>query len=176
GHFIRNIKARRRLAVDLSPHVLELKKYGIEVMNIPAGEIAGTLNEPADAVFMSNFLEHMPTKRIMLDVLKAAWDTLRPGGKLIILQPNIRYAGASYWDYIDHHIALTEHSLCEALEISGFSVEKCIPRFLPYTVKSGVGAVAASSHTATMVSWYLKLPILWRIFGAQTFVIARRLP
>jgi SAM-dependent methyltransferase len=172
GLFVRNIQAKRRVAVDLSPHVEELKKVGIETLVAPATEFATKLGGKADVIFMSNFLEHLPAKRLVLDVLDECKKALAPGGRVMILQPNIRYVGADYWDYIDHHIALTEHSLVEALEVSGFQIEKLIPRFLPYTAKSKTGSIAELGGGA-LVSLYLKMPLLWRFFGQQTFVVAR---
>lgn len=174
GHFIRNIKAGRKIALDLSAHVQNLKKFGIEVLQIPATDFATKLGSPADVIFMSNFLEHLPDKRLLLDILAECRLALKPGGKVIILQPNIRYVGPAYWDYIDHHIALTEHSLKEALEISGFSIQTLIPRFLPYTAKSVTGKIAGQKRAAFMVGLYLKLPFLWQIFGQQTLVVATR--
>ena len=89
------------------------------------------------------------------------------------IRDSIRYVGSAYWDYIDHHIAITEHSLVEALEVSGYKVEELVPRFLPYTSKSKVGAVAAFLDPVKLAKNYLKFPILWKIFGAQTFVVAK---
>ena len=94
----------------------------------------------------------------------------------MILQPNIRYVGAKYWDYIDHHIALTEESLREGLEVSGFHVVRMIPRFLPYTAKSSLGRLVSPEHYENLVSLYLKNPLAWRLLGQQTFVLARKLP
>lgn len=173
GLFIKRVDARKKIAVDLSPHVEALKGFGIEVHTVPGTKMSGVISEKADVIFMSNFLEHMPDKATLLNILADCRKSLKPGGKVVILQPNIRYAGVKYWDYIDHHIALTEHSLREALEISGFTVEKLIPRFLPYTAKSGVGKLSSLLPTKLLVGLYLKLPILWRLFGAQTFVVAR---
>ncbi len=170
GNFITNINAARRVAVDLSEHARALSEQGVEVHITSATDFANKIGEKVDVIFMSNFLEHLPTKQILLEVLDECRSALRPNGRLMILQPNIRYVGGAYWDYIDHHIALTEYSLVEALDISGFSVEKLIPRFLPYTAKSKLGSLAKSRE---VISWYLKLPILWRIFGQQTFVVAR---
>ncbi|HQH26924.1 MAG TPA: methyltransferase domain-containing protein, partial [Oligoflexia bacterium] len=93
GNFIRNVTARRRVAVDLSPHVHDLEQSGVEVMQIPASEFAGALGGTADIVFMSNFLEHLPSKRAVLDVFDESRRALKPGGLLLILQPNIRYVG-----------------------------------------------------------------------------------
>lgn len=172
GQFIRRISARRRIAVDLSPHVNKLSGAGVEVYQVPATEFAGVIGGRADVLFMSNFLEHLPNKRVLLDVFEESCRALRPGGMLLILQPSIRYVGSAYWDYIDHQIALTEHSVAEALEISGFDVVRVIPRFLPYTAKSRLGRLGSGRWAASIVKWYLRMPLLWRIFGQQAFVVA----
>lgn len=172
GHFLLNITAAKKIAVDLSAQVKELEGKGISVLMVPATELSKHLHAQADVIFMSNFLEHLPDKRTLLAVLDDCRLALRPGGRVMILQPNIRYVKERYWDYIDHHIALTEHSLCEALDVCGYQVEKLIPRFLPYTAKSKVGHVASGARAAQFVRWYLRFPILWRFFGGQTFVVA----
>lgn len=171
---LKNIAAKRKIAVDLSDHVIELEKYDVEVHNCLLGEVKQELANTADVVFMSNFLEHLPSKKILLEVIEDAKALLKKDGKLLILQPNIRYVGSAYWDYIDHHIALTEHSLTEALEVSGYKVDELIPRFLPYTSKSKVGSFASYFDPEKLTKSYLKFPILWKIFGAQTFVVASK--
>lgn len=170
--FLKNIKAKRRIAVDLSEHVHALAQHGIEVLQVPATELGSHVRGAVDTVFMSNFLEHLPNKSLLLEILTAVKDVLKPGGKVMILQPNIRYVGPAYWDYIDHHIALTEHSLAEALEVTGYRIERMIPRFLPYTAKSTLGHAAKGRRTEQLVRLYLKMPFLWRFFGGQTFVVA----
>ncbi len=172
GLFITNVKARERIAVDLSPHVQKLESQGVTVIQSPATDFADSLPEKADIIFMSNFLEHLPDKKVLLDVLAEAKRALRPGGSLMILQPNIRYVGSAYWDYIDHHIALTEHSLVEALEVSGYTVSEVIPQFLPYTAKSLLGKFTSLFGGPSFIEQYLRFPLLWRIFGKQTFVVA----
>lgn len=174
GLFIKNISASRKVAVDLSEHVNELSKHGIEVYQNTIAEVKPKLKGSADIIFMSNFLEHLPTKKILLEVLEDALTLLKPNGKLLILQPNIRYVGAAYWDYVDHHIALTEHSLREGLEVVGYEVSEMIPRFLPYTAKSKVGAIASLIDPHWFIQTYLKYPILWKFFGGQTFVVAKK--
>lgn len=170
GHFLRNIRAARRVAVDVGEHVLDLEREGIEVLRVDATELAASLRNEADVVFVSNFLEHLPDKKTLLQVLMQVHDALKPGGRVIVLQPNIRYVGVAYWDYVDHHIALTEHSLVEALEVCGFDLERLVPRFLPYTVKSRLGRLSS------LTGLYLRLPFLWRLFGKQTLAIGRARP
>lgn len=179
GHFITNVEAARKIAVDLSSHVRELEAQGIEVLQCEASKMPERLDCKVDIVFMSNFLEHLPTKRVLLEVIDSCREVLKPGGRVMILQPNIRYVGPAYWDYIDHHIALTEHSLTEALEVSGFEIEEMIPRFLPYTAKSVIGRSinilnVLGITSQQLITWYLQFPIVWKICGKQTFVVAKR--
>ena len=168
GLFITKIRARRKLAVDLGAHVHDLACHGIEVHQRAATEFASHIGEAVDRIFMSNFLEHLPDKRTLIRVLEECHRALKPGGEILILQPNIRYVGAAYWDYIDHHIALTEHSLVEAADIAEFDTVQLIPRFLPYTQKSKLGKLSF------LVPLYLKLPLAWRFFGQQTFLRAQK--
>ncbi|MCC6954297.1 MAG: class I SAM-dependent methyltransferase [Deltaproteobacteria bacterium] len=172
GNFLLNIQAGRKIAVDLSAQVQSLRDRGIEIVQAPATELSSYIHDKVDVVFMSNFLEHLPERRLVLEVLEASKSILKKGGRVMILQPNIRYVGPAYWDYIDHHIALTEHSLQEALEVTGFKVERMIPRFRPYTAKSKVGHVVGRRGD-WLVRMYLRMPLLWKIFGQQTFVVAR---
>lgn len=122
-----------------------------------------------DTVFTSNFFEHLPSKVALLDTLKECRRVLKPGGRILVVMPNLRYVGGRYWDFFDHHLPLTHSSLAEGLKISGYSVEEVIPRFLPYTVKDSPVQVKA-----VMVRSYLKLRPLWRVLGKQMFVVARK--
>ena len=85
---------------------------------------------------MSNYLEHLPTSEHVIAQLKVARDLVKPGGKVAVLQPNIRLIGGSYWDFIDHQVGLTDRSLVEAGELAGLSIYRVIRRFLPFTWKS----------------------------------------
>ena len=84
----------------------------------------------------------------------------------MILQPNIRYCYRDYWMFFDHITPLDHHSLAEALETSGFRVVQSIARFLPYTTKSNL------PKSRALVKAYLRLPVAWRLFGQQAFVVA----
>ena len=74
-----------------------------------------------------------------------------------------------YWDFFDHHVPLTEKSIEEGLEVSGFKVEKSIARFLPFTTKSKI-----PKHPL-LVRAYLMFPPIWRVMGKQAFVLARKI-
>ena len=77
---------------------------------------------------------------------------LRPGGRLLILQPNIRYAYREYWDFLDHHVALSHVSMVEALALTGFTPTEVRPRFLPFTTKS------ALPQWPILIRIYLRFP------------------
>jgi SAM-dependent methyltransferase len=121
-----------------------------------------------DVIFTSNFFEHLPDKAALRAALAQALAALKPGGHLFCLGPNIRHVPGAYWDFFDHHIALTELSLREVLELTGFHILECRARFLPYT------AVGKREVPLWMLRLYLKLPLLWRLCGAQFLVIARK--
>ena len=90
---------------------------------------------------------------------------LKPGGKLLSLQPNYRFSSNLYWDCYDHHIALSDKSFLEATSVIGFKPLLVIPKFLPFTTKSKL------PKNNIFIRGYLMLPILWKIFGKQFFII-----
>jgi SAM-dependent methyltransferase len=171
GLFLRHIRAGRRIAVDVAASIEALAREGIEVRIAPATAFATGLEGSADVVFMSNLLEHLSDRGAVLAVLRECRRALAPGGRLLVLQPNIRYAGAAYWDFFDHQIPLTDASLAEALVLAGLEVVERRARFLPYSAASLPWLPPA--WVPALVRVYLRLPWLWRIFGAQCFVVAR---
>src|ERR1700687_751175 len=169
GEFINTIRCSRKIAVDTNPAVRT--RVAADVTTV-VGEIPAVLTEIADAsvnlVFCSNLLEHMPDKDAVLAVLGAVRRLLVPSGRLIVIQPNIRYAYKEYWDFFDHHVALSHASLSEALQIIGFDIEEARPRFLPYTTKSRV------PQAAWLLRLYLALPVAQSMFGKQMMIVARK--
>ncbi|MGA0588049.1 methyltransferase domain-containing protein [Dyella sp. KRB-257] len=163
--FINNIQCADKIAVDLNPDVSTRANAGIRVINESCTQLSSIPSGSVDCVFMSNFLEHLPSKELVLNTLRESRRILRPGGRVMILQPNIRYLPGEYWDYFDHHTALTDRSLAEALGLAGFDVPVCIPRFLPYTTKSRL------PQSPWLVALYLRLPMFWRYIGKQAFLV-----
>jgi SAM-dependent methyltransferase len=168
GYFIRNVVARdpwatdiRDMSAEVGPDVRFVQADGLKLLeHLP--------HDHFDVVFMSNYLEHLPSSEAVIQQLAVAKQLTRPGGRVVILQPNIRLVGAAYWDFIDHKVPLTERSLQEAVDITGLETEHVIVRFLPYTTKGRLGA------RPWLVRTYLAMPLAWRILGRQTLLIARR--
>jgi SAM-dependent methyltransferase len=170
GHceFLHAVRAGRRIAVDKNPDTGRAAGPGVEVLAIEAEALPEDLAGVADLVFASNVLEHLDSREQVLAVLAAARRTLRPGGRLVVLGPNIRFAHDVYWDFFDHKIALSDRSVVEAVEASGLTVLEVRPRFLPYTSKSRLPS------WPLLVRLYLLLrPLQW-LLGRQMLVVARR--
>jgi SAM-dependent methyltransferase len=168
GGFINQIQAAKKFGMDLNPASRERLGPDIQFLWQDCAEKWQVPPESLDVVFTSNFLEHLPDKNALKKTLEEAIRALRPGGKIICLGPNIKCVPGAYWDFLDHHIALTELSLKEALELSGFQVERCQERFLPYTMVGG------SQPPLWIVRLYLKLPLAWKILGKQFLVVAHK--
>ena len=166
--FINNIEAKRKIAVDLNPEVSRFAGSGVEVINESCTAVAKLPDETADVVFMSNFLEHLPSKQMVLDTFREAHRILKKTGRIIILHPNIRFLYAEYWDFFDHHTALSDRSLVEGLQLAGFMPDVVIPKFLPYTTKSRL------PQAPWLVGLYLRVPPAWKLLGKQTLVVAHK--
>lgn len=166
--FINNIEAKRKIAVDLNPEVVRFAKPDVQIVNESCTAIAELPAITADVVFMSNFLEHLPSKQMVLDTFREAHRILKPTGHIIVLQPNIRFLYAEYWDFFDHHTALSDRSLVEGLQLAGFVTDVVIPRFLPYTTKSRL------PQAPWLVGLYLRFPPAWKLLGKQTLVVAHK--
>jgi len=138
GEFINNIKCREKYAIDLNKEFKDFLNPDVKFFNYQSSNLSFLNDNSIDAVFMSNFLEHLKDKEDIIKTFLEIKRILKEEGKILILGPNIRYAYKVYWDFFDHYIPLSEKSLKEALEIAGFVVEKIIPRFLPYTTKTNI--------------------------------------
>src|SRR5262245_25012362 len=168
GAFINVVHAKRRIAVDLrdvrqhlEPDVEFVRSNGLEIVGpIPPASV--------DVVFMSNYLEHLASADDVIQQLKVVREVVKPGGRVIVLQPNIRLVGGSYWDFLDHKTPLTEKSLEEAAHTAGLETEEMIVRWLPYTTKSRF------PQRAWLVRGYLWFRPAWWVLGRQTLLIARR--
>ncbi|MEM0898020.1 MAG: class I SAM-dependent methyltransferase [Verrucomicrobiota bacterium] len=83
GEFINNIEAERKFAMDLNPDSASKLGEGIELLAQDCSADwtveAGTL----DAVFTSNFFEHLPDKRALDRTLRHASRALKPGGRIL---------------------------------------------------------------------------------------------
>jgi SAM-dependent methyltransferase len=166
--FINAIQAAHKTAVDINPDSRSYAGPGVRVVQASATSIPEVGDASQDVVFMSNLLEHLTRSDILLTLAECA-RILRNGGRILILQPNIRYVRRDYWMFFDHVTPVDDRALCEVLECSGFRVDLDLPRFLPYTERRRL------PKSLWLVRAYLRAPALWRVFGGQCFVAATRI-
>ena len=167
--FINNIKCRKKYALDVHTATIQQAHNGVTVFTGPATRTAELFQDKElDVVFLSNFLEHLQSRQELKQVLEQVRGVLKPGGKLLMLQPNIRYCYKEYWDFFDHIIPLSHKSIQEILFSLNFRIIMIKPKFLPYSTKSRL------PRHPLLVKAYLKLPPLQFVFGKQMFVYAEK--
>ena len=163
--FINNIECTRKIAVDLNPQTKDYANPDVEIMLTPSNDLHDLADESVDVIFVSNFFEHLPDKKTFMDTLQESRRVLRSGGRILILQPNIRVLGGQYWDFVDHYLPLTDRTLVEALNLIEMRVQEVRARFLPYTTKS-----ILPQHPL-LVRLYLMVPLVHRFLGGQAWVV-----
>ncbi len=168
GEFINHIVCGKKYAMDLNSDTASRVDSDVEMFSQDCSKPWPLPDNSLDAVFTSNFFEHLPDKQALTRTLGEARRCLKPDGRLIAMGPNIKYVPGTYWDFWDHHVPLTEQSLAEALTLGGFRIEKCIDKFLPFTMTNG------PQYPIFFLAAYLRFPLAWRIFGKQFLVIGKK--
>jgi 2-polyprenyl-3-methyl-5-hydroxy-6-metoxy-1,4-benzoquinol methylase len=163
--FINNIECKQKIAFDLNPDLPLYADANVETVQDSFFNMNKYLTNKIDIIFISNVLEHLDTKEMVIEAIRLCRENLSENGKLIILQPNIKLTGGAYWDFIDHKLALTDLSLEEAAKICDLKLNYKIVRFLPYTTKSKM------PQHPVLVWFYLKIPLAWRFLGQQSFLV-----
>lgn len=162
--FSNAVAARRRVALDLEPSVVEHAAPGVEARVGDCRELPFA-DASFDVVFASNLLEHLDRPGLAATLAETR-RVLRPGGRVVLVQPNFRLRPREYFDDYTHVSVFTDRSLPDLLAAHGFVVDHVEARFLPLTMKSRLSA----GHR--LVPWYLRLP--WRPLAGQMLVVAHR--
>jgi SAM-dependent methyltransferase len=168
GEFINNIPAASKSAMDLNPDAGSRLRPDVRFLHQDCSAPWPLPPDSLDAVFTSNFFEHLPSKSHLGLTLRHALRCLKPGGCLVAVGPNVKFLHGEYWDFYDHHVYLTETSLGEAMEVEGYRIDVIKPRFLPFTM------VKAPEYPMAFVRLYLALPWLWWVRGRQFLIVARK--
>lgn len=167
--WINNVRAARRVAVDVWPELPAHTAPGVEAMVLDISQGLHALGDASfDVVLASNLLEHFApdaAAEVVGDVARV----LRPGGRFIVIQPNFRYAWRRYFDDYTHRSIFTDVSLPALLRAHGFEIVDVTPRFLPYSMQ-GVRLPIAR----WLVQAYLMSP--YKPGAGQMLVIAQREP
>lgn len=168
GEFSNHIRAARKIAIDLNPDAAKYLSGDVELHLSSASAMEKIESSTIDVCFSSNFFEHLPDRQVMDSVLKEAFRVLKPNGRYVAMQPNIRYEPGRYWDYYDHILPLSHLSCREAFEKAGFVIEEVIPRFVPFSTASRL------PQWPILVRLYLAFPLSWKLLGGQFVLVATK--
>jgi SAM-dependent methyltransferase len=165
GEYSRSATARRKYALDLNPalanhwgpHVTPLIQSALDPLPIPSSTLA--------TVFASNFFEHFTLEQAAV-ILAEAKRILKPGGRLIVVQPNFRLEPRRYFDDYTHRTPYTDAGFRDFLRSCGFAIVHCEPRFTPFSLKSRLPV------SGWLIRLYLALP--WRPFAGQFLIVAEK--
>lgn len=166
GEFIRSTPAAEKWAVDAVDYGLG-KGEGTRMV-IGDALTADLPNAHFDAVWVSNFLEHLLSQEQVAEFLERMHSLLKPGGRIAIMGPNFKYCYREYFDCADHTVVLSHIGVEEHLAGAGFEIERVIPRFLPYSFR---GRLPAGQ---SLIRRYLKTPLAWRVLGKQFLLVGRK--
>ena len=167
GHFINNVQARRRIALDQWADAPRYLRDGVEAHVGNVNDLSFVEDQSVDFAFASNLFEHVPQEDFAL-VLDQLRRKLKPGGSLNLLQPNYRFAYREYFDDYTHRTVYSHLSLRDFLEANSYEVFDCIPRFMPLTIKSRFKVSPA------LIRLYLLSPV--KPLGKQMLMRARPAP
>ena len=169
GEFINQVDVAVRHGMDLNPKTKIMLDDNVKFHQQDCAQTWNIKENSLDLVFTSNFFEHLPNKesldRTMTEIRKA----LKPRGRIIAMGPNISALKGRYWDFWDHHVALSDASMSELLEIHSFSIDYSLPKFLPYNM------ARVKQKPLFLLSLYLKLPLAWFFIGKQFLLVASKL-
>jgi SAM-dependent methyltransferase len=165
--WINHVAAARRVAADIWTGLPRYAGPGVEaiVMDV-ARDLRSVGLETFDVVLASNLLEHFEPD-LAASVVRDAAAVLKPGGRVILIQPNFRLAWRHYFDDYTHRSVFTDVSLPALLRAQGFVVEHVQPRLLPYSMRR-----ARVPVRGWLVRAYLRSPI--KPMAGQMLVVARR--
>lgn len=166
--FINNIRAKIKYAVDLNPQTKLFAGKNVIVLKRSSTNLPEELKNSVNIAFASNFFEHLSTKEDVIKTIAEVKKILKKDALFVILHPNIKYLGGQYWDFLDHQLPLTEKSIIESLELSGFKIIEVRAKFLPYTTKSRI------PKWPWLISIYLRIKPAQMILGKQSLIVAKK--
>jgi hypothetical protein len=164
GHFINNVVARRRIALDLWSEMPKYVRPGVESRVGGVTDLSFLQDGSVDFAFASNLFEHI-TQDELACVLRQLEGKLSGRGLLCLLQPNYRYAYREYFDDYTHITVYSHLTMSDFLCAHGYEIVECSPRFMPLTVKRRL-------KIYSFLIWlYLHSPV--KPMGKQMLIIAR---
>ena len=165
--WINAVRGARKVAVEEWPDVARHASQSVEAVVLDASTgLSRFADASFDLVLASNVIEHFEpdaAAALVGEIVRL----LRPGGRLIVIQPNFRYAYRYYFDDYTHRSMFTHVSLANLLRSRGFRMLRVEPRFMPYSMRESRLPV-----TPWLVRAYLRSPI--RPWAGQMLLVAQK--
>ena len=163
--FINQIQATRKVAQDIAETVQQSAAPDVAVHVGSCSNLGFAADSTFDVVFASNLFEHLTLSQLE-DTLAEVRRVLKPGGKLLVVQPNFRYCYRDYFDDYTHVAIYTDQSLPNVIASAGLEPVRVVPRFLPFSMKSRLPVLRP------LIWLYLRSPV--KPFAGQMFLIAKK--
>lgn len=133
--FINNIQGQKKYALDIDKNAEQYKSEEVTFFCQSTTDPLNLEQDEIDFVFASNLFEHLDNDQLDA-TMKNLGKHLKKGGKIALMQPNYKYCAADYFDDYTHVKVFSHVSLSDFLVSHGYEIEKCIPRFVPFSMKS----------------------------------------
>lgn len=163
GECARFMRARRKWALDHNPDLVRLWADDVKPAIQSALESLPFMANSMGTVVASNFLEHF-TLQECEHILGEVARVLRPGGCLVVIQPNFRLCPKHYYDDYTHKTPFSDLDFARLLQSLGWRIVHSEPRFLPFSMKSRL------PRWRPLIRLYLALR--WRPLAGQFLIVA----
>jgi len=164
--FINQVSAKEKYALDQNPIVERHAVSGVRTFVQSCTDLSNLPVEHFDVIFASNLLEHLKLSEASITLTQAR-KLLKPGGLLILLQPNFAYAYRQYFDDVTHVQIFTHIGLTDFLKLHDFSIRQVMPKFLPFSMRR-----TRMPTLSWLVTMYLYSPV--KPFAGQMLVVGQR--
>ena len=165
--WINVVEGQRRVAVDTWPDITRHAAPGVEALVVDASSgLQQFADGTFDLVLASNVIEHFEPDAAAALIAQIV-RLLRRGGRLLVIQPNFRYAYRHYFDDYTHRSTFTHVSLANLLRSRGLRTLRIEPRFLPYSMRESRVPVRP-----WLIRAYLRSP--YRPRAGQMLIVAQR--
>ena len=166
-YWINGVKSARRVAVDVWEDLPKYAAPGVETIQRDlTGGLAFLGDQRFDVMLASNVLEHFELPA-GVRLVRDCFEYLKPTGRLIVIQPNYRYAFRNYFDDYTHRAVFSHVSLSALLREQGFLIERLEARFMPYSLRESRLPIRK-----WLIRMYLRLPV--RPGAGQMLIVAQK--